>query len=155
MRCERRGDSLATLSVLVACLALLSPQCIHADRAHAGPATGRLEQRQMAGDPDAGRQIFNGKGVCYYCHGLNGDPASRPSLAPSTAEVIARLDPPPADLRRRRSLKLQDDRQRTVIIREGHPGTGMFPDPTMTDQELADLLAFLAQLRQEERSPNH
>jgi hypothetical protein len=33
------------------------------------------------------------------------------------------------------------------IIREGHPGTGMFPDTRMTDQELADTLAYLAQLR--------
>ena len=32
-------------------------------------------------------------------------------------------------------------------IREGHPGTGMFPDTAMTNQELTDTLAYLALLR--------
>lgn len=34
-------------------------------------------------------------------------------------------------------------------IREGHPGMGMFPDTTMTDQELIDTLAYLALLWRE------
>jgi len=34
-------------------------------------------------------------------------------------------------------------------ILDGHLGTGMFPDTTMTDQELIDTLAYLALLRSE------
>jgi hypothetical protein len=44
------------------------------------------------------------------------------------------------------------DKQRARAIREGHPGTGMFPDKRMTDQELADTLAYLALLRHEDSS---
>jgi hypothetical protein len=48
-----------------------------------------------------------------------------------------------------KSLKLRTDKERARAIREGHEGTGMFPDSTMTDQELADTLAYLKALRQE------
>ena len=46
-------------------------------------------------------------------------------------------------------LYLKSDKQRAHAIREGHPGTGMFPDTTMTNPELTDTLAYLALLRGE------
>ncbi len=101
------------------------------------------------GDAGAGRVVFNGKGVCYYCHGVDGHIDKRPELAADTAALIARLNPPPADLRNSNTLRLKNDKQREKAIREGHPGTGMFPDTTMTNQELADTLAYLAVLRKE------
>ena len=101
------------------------------------------------GNALAGRSIFNGKGVCYYCHGVDGYMAKRPELAADTAALIARLNPPPADLRNPNVLHLKNDKQRAQAVREGHPGTGMFPDTTMTNQELADMLAYLALLRKE------
>lgn len=99
------------------------------------------------GDAGAGRAVFNGKGVCYYCHGVDGQIENRPQLAADTAALIARLNPPPADLRNSKTLHLKNDKQRAKAVREGHPGTGMFPDMTMTSQELADTLAYLALLR--------
>jgi hypothetical protein len=75
--------------------------------------------------------------------------AKRPELAADTAALIARLNPPPADLRNPNALHLKNDKQRAQAVREGHPGTGMFPDTTITDQELADTLAYLAFLRKE------
>ncbi len=102
-----------------------------------------------AGDAGRGRAVFNGKGVCYYCHGMDGNRAQVPQLGADTAALIAQLSPPPADLRNPKSLRLTTDKARAKAIREGHPGTGMFPDTTMTDQELADTLAYLAQLRRE------
>lgn len=101
------------------------------------------------GDAGVGRVVFNGKGVCYYCHGVDGHIEKRPQLAADTAALIARLNPPPVDLRNLKTLHLKTDKQRTHAIREGHPGTGMFPDTTMTNQELADTLAYLAVLRNE------
>ncbi len=101
------------------------------------------------GNALAGRSIFNGKGVCYYCHGVDGYMAKRPELAADTAALIARLNPPPPDLRNPNALHLKNDKQRAQAVREGHPGTGMFPDTTMTGQELADTLAYLALLRKE------
>lgn len=101
------------------------------------------------GDAERGRVVFNGKGVCYYCHGVDGQTEKRPQLAADTAALIARLNPSPADLRNSKTLHLKNDRQRAKAVREGHPGTGMFPDTTMTNQELADTLAYLALLRNE------
>ena len=104
---------------------------------------------KAAGDAERGRAVFNGKGVCYYCHGMDGNMEQRPQLAADTAALIAQLNPLPADLRNPKVLYLKTDKQRAHAIRKGHPGTGMFPDTTMTDQELTDTLAYLALLRRE------
>jgi mono/diheme cytochrome c family protein len=112
----------------------------------------RQQVKQSAsaqGNAEAGRSLFNGKGVCYYCHGMDGYRDKLPQLEADTAALIARLNPPPADLRNSKTLHLKNDKQRAKAVREGHPGTGMFPDTTMTDQELADTLAYLAFLRTE------
>lgn len=100
-------------------------------------------------DAERGRAVFNGKGVCYYCHGIDGNTDQRPQLAADTAALIEQLNPPPSDLRNRKGLRLTTDKARFNAIREGHPGTGMFPDTTMTTQELTDTLAYLALLRKE------
>jgi mono/diheme cytochrome c family protein len=102
-----------------------------------------------AGDAERGRSVFNGKGVCYYCHGVDGNKDQRPQLAADTTALIARLNPQPVDLRNPKALHLKNDKQRARAIREGHPGTGMFPDKRMTDQELRDTLAYLALIRSE------
>ena len=104
---------------------------------------------RAAGDAERGRAVFNGKGVCHYCHGIDGNKNQRPQLAADTAALISQLNPPPVDLRNPEALHLKSDKQRARAIREGHPGTGMFPDTTMTDQELIDTLAYLALLRNE------
>jgi mono/diheme cytochrome c family protein len=104
---------------------------------------------KAVGDAERGKAVFNGKGVCHYCHGIDGNKDQRPQLAPDTAALIAQLNPPPVDLRNPKALYLKTDKQRARAIREGHPGTGMFPDTTMTNQELTDTLAYLALLRSE------
>ena len=101
------------------------------------------------GDAGRGREVFNGKGICYYCHGVDGYRDRQPQLAADTASLIAQLNPQPPDLRNPESLQLTSDKARFNAIREGHPGTGMFPDTTMTAQELTDTLAYLALLRHE------
>jgi gamma-glutamyl:cysteine ligase YbdK (ATP-grasp superfamily) len=68
-------------------------------------------------------------------------------LAADTAALIAQLNPQPVDLRNPKVLHLKTDKQRARAIREGHSGTGMFPDTTMTNQALTDTLAYLAVLR--------
>jgi hypothetical protein len=110
---------------------------------------------QMKGDAERGREIFNGKGVCYYCHGIDGYRDKLPQIETDTAALIARLNPPPTDLRNPKVLFLKTDKQRFRAIREGHTGTGMFPDSTMTDQDVIDTLAYLAVLRSEGSSSRH
>lgn len=101
------------------------------------------------GNVAAGRQVFNGKGICHYCHGIDGSRDKLPQLAPDTVALIAQLNPPPADLRSPQTLRLKSDKARAKAITEGHPGTGMFPTTTLTDQELTDTLSYLAALRNE------
>lgn len=99
------------------------------------------------GDAERGRKAFNGKGICYYCHGTDGHLDKRPRLNADTDKVIDELEPKPADLRKPGSLILKTDDERFRIIREGHLGTGMFPDTTLTDEEITDTLAYLSALR--------
>lgn len=99
-----------------------------------------------SGDAEQGRGIFNGKGICLYCHGIDGDPDRLPELAPETIGMIATLEPKPADLRQPSGLRLKTDQERFRIIRHGHSGTAMLPDTSLTDKEIGDVVAYLATL---------
>ena len=133
--------------LLVGWLAILFTQMSDMN-AWAGPQSSNKSTKDQ-GDAERGRAVFNGKGVCYYCHGIDGNKDQRPQLAADTAALIAQLNPSPVDLRDPKVLHLKTDKQRAHAILEGHPGTGMFPDTTMTPQELTDTLAYLALLRRE------
>ena len=111
------------------------------------------QSAQPSGKPKGnilrGRDVFNGKGACYYCHGIDGYLNRPPRLEADTAKLIAKLNPPPSDLRNPDVLRLKNNQERSRAIREGHPGTGMFPDTTLTDQDLADTLLYLALIRKD------
>jgi mono/diheme cytochrome c family protein len=103
-----------------------------------------------AGDAAQGKMIFNGRGGCAYCHGADGRIGRRLHKSKELTELIAKLDPQPADLRNAAALKSQDDAQRFQSIKFGHPGTAMFPKKTLLmDREIADVLAYLTILRTE------
>lgn len=104
---------------------------------------------KLKGNILQGRDIFNGKGACYYCHGIDGYIGRPPRLEADTAALIAKLNPSPSDLRNPGILRLKTNKERSRAIREGHPGTGMFPDTAMTDQDLADILLYLALIRKD------
>jgi hypothetical protein len=110
------------------------------------PPGSKAKQRSNA---EAGRIVFNGKGVCHYCHGVDGRPDQLPQLDRDTASVVARISPVPVDLRNVSMLKLKSDKERFRAIREGHAGTGMLPDTKLTNREINDTLAYLALLRRE------
>jgi len=138
------------VAVLVGWLILVSSLTSEND-ARAGPSPSKTTPKRQ-GDAEQGRKVFNGKGVCDYCHGRDGHLDQRPRLAPDTTTFIDRLNPKPADLRNPSSLKLKTDNERFRLIREGHLGTGMFPDMTLTDKEIKDILAYLSALRQDTSS---
>lgn len=100
------------------------------------------------GEADRGRVIFNGIGGCFNCHGNDGVITRLPRHSPQLAEELARLAPPPADLRNPSHLKSQTDADRLRSIKFGHPGTAMFPKKFLSEREVADLLAYLATLRE-------
>jgi len=91
--------------------------------------------RAKPGDVEQGRGVFNGKGICFYCHGVDGYPDRLPALAPETSRIVAGLDPKPANLREPSRLRLKTDQERFRIIRHGHSGTAMLPDTSLTDEE--------------------
>jgi len=128
-------------------LALLStaPSLTLAESTNAGAA--------LKGDAPRGQVLFNGKGICHYCHGVDGVIDKKPSLKPDTAAAIAKLSAPAPDLRNRAALTLKDNKARFRAIREGHPGSGMLPDTTLSDQDITDVLAYLALLRQSQSTP--
>ncbi len=107
------------------------------------------KSKKVQGSAARGREVFNGRGVCYYCHGIDGYLGRKPRLTADIVALIARLTPPPTDLRNPAGLRLKTNLERSRAIREGHPGTGMFPDPSMTDQEIVDILVYLALLRKD------
>ena len=137
-------------SLILASLVWLSSLLVISNGAVLAQGTSKTGKGiRSQGNTQAGRSVFNGKGVCYYCHGMDGYRDKLPHLAPDTAGLVAQLNPPPVNLRNPKTLRLKSDHARAKIIREGHAGTGMFPDTTMTNQELADTLAYLAFLRRE------
>lgn len=107
----------------------------------------------MKGDATQGQALFNGKGICHYCHGVDGVIDKKPSLKPDTSAVIAKLAAPAPDLRNRATLTLKDNKARFRAIREGHPGSGMLPDTTLSDQDITDIIAYLAALRRNAPAP--
>ena len=107
----------------------------------------------LKGNAGQGQALFNGKGICHYCHGVDGAIDKKPQLKPDTAAAIAKLATTAPDLRNRAALTLKDNKARFRAIREGHPGGGMLPDTTLSDQDIADLLAYLAGLRQSQTTP--
>jgi mono/diheme cytochrome c family protein len=141
-----RGLSL-TCFLFVSCWGIQFTDTVEMNAWAGSPPSSK--STKATGDVERGRAVFNGKGVCHYCHGIDGNKDQRPQLAADTTTLIAQLNPPPVDLRNPNALRLTTDKERARAIREGHPGTGMFPDTTMTNQELLDTLAYLALLRQE------
>ena len=114
------------------------------------PAAGPAASPPPAGDAARGKAIYHGKGGCAFCHGTDGYLVRKPHKTDLHTEAIAKLDPPPADLRNPASLKSKDEAQRFKSIKFGHPGTAMFPRETqLNDREIADVLAYLAILRAE------
>lgn len=133
--------------VCLACGLLVMDQPVASQETKkSGKASGNV------GHAEAGRRVFNGKGICHYCHGIDGYLDKPPQLAPDTAVLIAQLNPAPADLRNPKTLRLTSDKARANAIREGHTGTGMFPTTTLNDQEIMDILAYLSVLRRQSAS---
>lgn len=103
------------------------------------------------GNAKSGRQLYHELGGCAICHGIEGDLHSRP---PMSAEFVSRLNAlphPPADLRNPATLKSQNDEDRYRSIKLGHPGTAMYPKTLLRDEDIRDLLAYLAILREKSR----
>lgn len=88
-----------------------------------------------------GKQLFQSKGVCFECHGMNGD-------GKYTNPKVDRLDPKPTDFTNPGKLKYPSDEERYSAIRNGVPGTGMVPFRSiLTDSEIRLIIEYLEVLK--------
>lgn len=87
----------------------------------------------LAADPTAGATVY--KTECSACHGTKGDGKGPASVA---------LTPKPASFLDAAFWTAErTDEQLATSIRSGKPGTAMAGFPHLTDQQMADLLAYL------------
>ncbi|MCP9464495.1 MAG: hypothetical protein NNA25_06830 [Nitrospira sp.] len=103
----------------------------------------------LKGTVAKGREIFNGSGACHVCHGIDGYLGRMARLEPKAAELIAKLNLPPSDLRNVAGLRLKTNKERARVIRDGHASSSLLLQQAMTDQDIADLLMYLAFLRKD------
>ena len=125
------------------------------EHAHAG-AVSSLASRTSEGkaSSEEGRKLYHGRGFCHQCHGFDGYIDRLPQMTPDTRKMIDQMDPKPADFRNPAILKSKNDQDRFNAIKNGHPGTAMFPHNYLKDSEIKDILAYLAVLRSEGQLQN-
>lgn len=102
----------------------------------------------LRGDAKSGRQLYHELGGCAICHGIEGDLARRPPMSADLAKRLDALPAPPANLRNPVTLKSQNDEDRYYSIKRGHPGTAMYPKTLLRDEDIRNLVAYLATLRE-------
>ncbi len=108
------------------------------------------QHKRVTSEIEQGREIFNGKGMCSSCHGVNAHRDRLPEqLTPNVRKGIQTLEPQPADLRNPAALTLATDKQRFEMIRHGRLRTSMhpLPDEVLSDEDILALLAYLESIR--------
>ena len=105
----------------------------------------------LRGDAKSGRQLYHELGGCAICHGIDGHLDRRPPMSTDLAKRLDALPAPPANLRNPATLKSQNDEDRYHSIKRGHPGTAMYPKTLLRDEDIRNLIAYLATLRETAR----
>ncbi|MBX3303283.1 MAG: cytochrome c [Nitrospira sp.] len=88
-----------------------------------------------------GKALFNGKAVCFRCHGQNGN------IRTVSNVEISRLNPKPTDLRNPTDKSV---RQLYLIIKYGIPATAMVPiqeSARLSDDEVLNLISYILNLQ--------
>jgi mono/diheme cytochrome c family protein len=95
-----------------------------------------------------GKILFNGKALCFECHGQNGD------IHTISNADVGRLDPMPTDLRMPTDKSI---RQLYLIIKYGIPATGMAPiqdTDQLRDADVVDIISYVLALQGTRLSPD-
>ena len=91
-----------------------------------------LPATSLAADAAKGKTIYTAN--CMACHGLAGDGAGPAAMA---------LDPKPTDFTKPEFWKERTNAELKRVIKTGKPGTTMAPFPQLSDDDVADLIAYL------------
>lgn len=102
---------------------------------------GYVATQADAQDVQRGKALFNGKAVCFSCHGSNGD------IRSVNNSDIAKLNPSPTDLREPTDKSV---RQLYLILKYGIPSTAMIPMQAaarLQEDDVRDLISYLLALQ--------
>jgi len=91
-------------------------------------------------NPKAAEPIFQGTAGsvnCAICHGKKGD---------GRGTLSSQYDPPPRNFACAMTVNGVPDGQLFWIIRFGSPGTAMPPHPSLTDEQVWQMVLYLRQL---------
>ena len=91
-------------------------------------------------NPKAAGPIFQGEAGsvnCAICHGKRGD---------GRGTLSSQYDPPPRNFSCAMTVNGVPDGQLFWIIRFGSPGTAMPPHPSLTDEQIWQMVLYLRQL---------
>ena len=91
-------------------------------------------------NPKAAEPIFQGTAGsvnCAICHGKKGD---------GRGTLSSQYDPPPRNFACAMTINGVPDGQLFWIIRFGSPGTAMPPHPSLTDEQVWQMVLYLRQL---------
>jgi cytochrome c peroxidase len=89
---------------------------------------------------EAGRKLFQEKAIpmaCRFCHGDQGD-----GLGPMAGGFV----PPPRNFTCAETMTPLADGQLFWIVRNGSPGTGMMAFPTLSDEQIWQLVLYVRSL---------
>lgn len=100
-------------------------------------AEARALTNPLPASPDViqrGKTIYEGKGTCFNCHGLQGR---------GNGPAAASLDPPPRNFRSRGFWRHRTEGELFWVVKHGVEGTGMLPFGTMlSDDEIWAVLQY-------------
>ena len=95
-----------------------------------------------------GKILFNGKALCFECHGQNGD------IHTISNADVGQVDPMPTDLRMPTDKSI---RQLYLIIKYGIPATDMAPiqdTDRFSDPDVVDIISYVLALQGTRLSPD-
>ncbi|MBI3994770.1 MAG: c-type cytochrome [Nitrospirae bacterium] len=102
-------------------------------------AAAKAEKNPYVGNAAAiaeGKEIFEGKGTCFTCHGMGGH---------GDGDAGKALDPTPRNFSNAKFYDCKTDGEMLWIIRNGSPGTAMIPAVStgiLTDDEAKKVQAY-------------
>lgn len=83
---------------------------------------------------EKGRLLYNGKGICFTCHGPNGD---------GKGSAGAKLNPAPRNFRHHGFWRHRAEGELFWVIKHGSPGTGMVGfGQVLSDEEIWALIQY-------------
>lgn len=83
---------------------------------------------------EKGKALYNGKGTCFNCHGVDGD---------GKGPAGAKLNPLPRNFQHHGFWRHRTEGEVFWVIKYGSPGTGMIGfGPVLSDEEIWSLIQY-------------